>query len=607
MAARRERDGSKASSSDWNVINGVEEYIREMINQVGLVASSTKLLKILIVDEETMGIISMVMGLSSLLESDILRVERIDAEKQKDALATDTRGQVSAIAFLRPTRENQALLKTILKSPSYGTYHLFFSNAVSQEMMDKLAEFDVHDVVGTVQEVYADVYPINNDLFSLNVPSALNLNEEDLSFARIVEGLVSACLTLQILPAIRYNKKSLMAKKVAKHLQRRLKELKEESDVLNKLQSSQKRGEPVLLLMDRRNDPVTPLMHQWTYQAMIHELLQWDNNRINLSRDRAVDDDPELRQIVMATSQDQFFADNYLSFFPETITSIDEENQKFKKETSNLTGQDADVRGVVAKFPEFRLRALNVKKHTEVAQLMQSIVDRDGLFESGHLEQEIACKESLAEQKERLLTVIRGSAVSKETKLRLVFLFALRYEQQDPAAIRQLKDELGKKDLTRDEIKQIDQVLHYGGVDQRSGDLFQNRTAGARGLNWLGGAWNAGISEVTAAVSSGSELAQLKSEMLQHKSLTGNSADQLMRGALDEKTYPFLEKGGQASDKPFQAIIFVIGGTTFAESRDVSNLNTSLGGTKVILGGTMVHNSTSFLEEVSQLSQRVVE
>jgi vacuolar protein sorting-associated protein 45 len=42
-------------------------------------------------------------------------------------------------------------------------------------------------------------------------------------------------------------------------------------------------GENVLLILDRREDPVTPLLSQWTYQAMIHELLGIRRNTVNLS------------------------------------------------------------------------------------------------------------------------------------------------------------------------------------------------------------------------------------------------------------------------------------------------------------------------------------
>ena len=40
---------------------------------------------------------------------------------------------------------------------------------------------------------------------------------------------------------------------------------------------------PVLLIIDRRDDPVTPLLSQWTYQAQVHELLGLDMNRVDLS------------------------------------------------------------------------------------------------------------------------------------------------------------------------------------------------------------------------------------------------------------------------------------------------------------------------------------
>ena len=39
---------------------------------------------------------------------------------------------------------------------------------------------------------------------------------------------------------------------------------------------------PLVLLLDRKEDPVTPLLMQWTYQAMVHELIGLDNNIADL-------------------------------------------------------------------------------------------------------------------------------------------------------------------------------------------------------------------------------------------------------------------------------------------------------------------------------------
>ncbi len=40
---------------------------------------------------------------------------------------------------------------------------------------------------------------------------------------------------------------------------------------------------PILLILDRRNDPVTPLLSQWTYQALVHEMIGIQNGRVDLS------------------------------------------------------------------------------------------------------------------------------------------------------------------------------------------------------------------------------------------------------------------------------------------------------------------------------------
>ena len=63
---------------------------------------------------------------------------------------------------------------------------------------------------------------------------------------------------------------------------------------------------PLLLLIDRRDDPVTPLLNQWTYQAMVHELIGICNNRVDLRGRPSVP--KELEQIVLSAEQAPRFA-----------------------------------------------------------------------------------------------------------------------------------------------------------------------------------------------------------------------------------------------------------------------------------------------------------
>lgn len=45
----------------------------------------------------------------------------------------------------------------------------------------------------------------------------------------------------------------------------------------------------VSLYEDRRNDPLTPLLSQWTYQAMVHELIGITNGRVRIDQEEKLE------------------------------------------------------------------------------------------------------------------------------------------------------------------------------------------------------------------------------------------------------------------------------------------------------------------------------
>lgn len=84
----------------------------------------------------------------------------------------------------------------------------------------------------------------------------------------------------------------------------------------------------------------------------------------------------------------------------------------------------------------------------------------------------------------------------------------------------------------------------------------------------------------------------------QHSPRLELTLQNLIKGRLKEQQYPFGEVGGSTRDKPQDIILFIVGGVTFEEAKTVSQMNASSPGIRVVLGGTTVHNSTTFLEEM---------
>lgn len=167
-----------------------------------------------------------------------------------------------------------------------------------------LAESDDSESVREIKEIYADYLGVNSNLFSLNIPMCLHgQNWDRNALARSTESLVALLLSLKLRPSIRYRAGSKVTQQLAKDV---FDKINKESTLFDFRTQENGAPPPLLLILDRKDDPVTPLLNQWTYQAMVHELLTINNNRVDLS---TVDGAPkDMKEVVLSTEQDEFYA-----------------------------------------------------------------------------------------------------------------------------------------------------------------------------------------------------------------------------------------------------------------------------------------------------------
>ena len=125
--------------------------------------------------------------------------------------------------------------------------------------------------------------------------------------------------------------------------------------------------------------------------------------------------------------------------------------------------------------------------------------------------------------------------------------------------------------------------MAYAGVTQRqeelfsSSDLFSRARSGFKGLK--------GVENVYT----------------QHSPFLEKTLSTLTKGRLREQTHPFLDPGDgslaqAAKERPQDVIVFMIGGATYEEAKMVAGVNQAMPGVRIVLGGTSVHNSESFLK-----------
>lgn len=98
-----------------------------------------------------------------------------------------------------------------------------------------------------------------------------------------------------------------------------------------------------------------------------------------------------------------------------------------------------------------------------------------------------------------------------------------------------------------------------------------------------------------------------------HEPLIAKVLDAVTKGTLNENHYPSIgsmkvgqksavygadERGRKASSQATgRVVVWVLGGTTYEEAAHVQLMNSS--GNSIILGGSCVHNSSSFLRELA--------
>ncbi|TDZ28771.1 Mitochondrial translation optimization protein 1 [Colletotrichum spinosum] len=378
-----------------DVAQAVAGYVSRMISSADTSSTGqSSKMKVLLLDRETVPIVSTAITQSSLLSHEVYLIDRIDNPNREKMR------HLRCLCLVRPSSESIQLLIDELREPKYGEYHIYFTNVVKKSSLERLAEADDHEVVKLVQEHFADFIVVNPDLFSLGLSHPRqriwgsgpdNWNPDALQ--RSADGTMALLLALKKKPLIRYAKNSPLSKKLATEVRCRI----TQEDQLFDFRKAD--TPPILLILDRREDPVTPLLTQWTYQAMVHHLLGINNGRVDLSD--VPDIRPELKEIVLSPDQDPFFKKNMFLNFGDLGGNIKDYVEQYQSKTQNNADIEsiADMKRFIEEYPEFRkLSGNNIQK------------------------------------------LIQSPEVASDSKVALVALYALRHERSPSNSLPMLVD-----------------------------------------------------------------------------------------------------------------------------------------------------------------------
>ena len=149
-------------------------------------------------------------------------------------------------------------------------------------------------------------------------------------------------------------------------------------DDLHQFGGAAERDRPLLLVLDRSSDPVTPLLSQWTYQAMVHEMLGVNNDRIMLKGAPGISKD--LEELVLSSTNDAFFARHRYANFGELGSAVNGLVAGFAAETKSTSTKlqneqiksIEDIESFVERYPAYRQESANVAKHVAISSVWEA-------------------------------------------------------------------------------------------------------------------------------------------------------------------------------------------------------------------------------------------
>ncbi|CAI8589201.1 unnamed protein product [Vicia faba] len=470
-----------------------DRLLREMIRSTKA-GDSKSTWKVLIMDKLTVKIMSHSCKMADITDEGVSLVE--DIYKRRQPLPT-----MDAIYFIQPSRENIIMFLSDMagKAPLYRKAFVFFSSPISRELVvDIKKDPRVLPRLGALREMNLEYFAIDSQGFITNNERALEelFGDEENSRKSVAclnvmaTRIATVFASLREFPSVRFRAaKSLDATTVT--TLRDLIPTKLAAGVWDCLMKYKKtipnfpQTETCeLLIIDRSIDQIAPVIHEWTYDAMCHDLLNMEGNKYvhevpakagGLPEKKEVlleDHDPiwlELRHAHIADASERLH---------EKMTGFISKNKAAQIQHGSRSSGDMstrDLQKMVQALPQYSEQMDKLSLHVELAGNINRIIRESGLRDLGQLEQDLVFGDATMKDVIKFFTMKEDT--TRENKLRLLMILAAVYPEKFDGEKGQNLMKIAR--LTDEDMNVVNNLRMLGGQPDT-----KKRSTGAFGLKF---------------------------------------------------------------------------------------------------------------------------
>ncbi|KAJ9132547.1 Sec1 family superfamily [Pleurostoma richardsiae] len=545
--------------------------------------------KVLVVDETSKKIIDNVVKEDDILNQNIANIERI--EERRDPNPT-----MDAIYFLSPQPHIVDCLLADFERRRYRRAYLVWTDLLDPQLRRRIdSSRDAVQLQAGYETLYIDFFPRESHLITfrdpwsfpiLYHPACNNLVREHMQI--LAQKITGVCVSLGEYPKVRYyrprnplHEASVLSSHLARFVQE---ELDTYAQWNQGFPAPSSRPQGVLLITDRSMDLMAPLVHEFTYQAMAHDLLPIRDPgdkvtfhmTINENTPNAQEKDMELHE------RDKVWVDNRHRHMKDTIDKLMADFQKFLDQNPHFANESGEttslnaIKDMLAGLPQFQEMKEAYSLHLTMAQECMNVFQKHKLPDIASVEQTLATglDEDFRKPKNILEQVVRlldDEAITPPDRLRLVTAYIL------------YRDGVILEDVKR--------LLAHAGLPPQDGEIISN-------LELLGARITHGLKDSRPAppplFPRNAKTAEQSEEyaLSRFEPNVKYMLEELCKGALDPAVFPYVKPpldpnedmlanqgslraakpswagaGRRVADNRQRVVVFLAGGATYSESR----------------------------------------